>query len=244
MAGLGGDKYLNLYRSFLASRGATRGGATLGLSLFFYENPDIVDPNSKTAASHLSQKTEMSGLQRLKFMFSYDAYGNISPELSMVLQSGLMGAMTGTVIGGTLHSRESYVDFMERNQGTAFPNMFEAQKDLQPRYSGGGVITGAIYKLNLGPRASVAGGVIGGVLGTMAGVINMAILYLTGTSQDELRKYHYEWSEQQRESHVEALRQARENSEALALPPNIPVASSLDPLPGVEDTAPPPDAKQ
>ena len=85
MAGMGRDSYTKLYRTFLASRGAVGGGTTLSLSLFFFQDPDIVDPNSKTAQSHLSERTEMTGRQRLKFMFSYDAYGNISPEMSMVI---------------------------------------------------------------------------------------------------------------------------------------------------------------
>lgn len=48
------------------------------------------------------------------------------------------------------------------------------------RYSAGGIITGAIYRLKLGPRASLAGAIMGGALGTLAGTINTAILYLTG----------------------------------------------------------------
>lgn len=83
MAGLGRERYSTLYRSFLASGGARGGGATLALSLFF-DNPDAVDPNSKTARTHLSEQSEMTGLQRLKFMYSYDSYGNMSPEMSMV----------------------------------------------------------------------------------------------------------------------------------------------------------------
>lgn len=49
------------------------------------------------------------------------------------MQSGLMGVLTGSVIGGTLHSKESYISFIERNQGTAFQNVFEAKKELQTK---------------------------------------------------------------------------------------------------------------
>ena len=48
------------------------------------------------------------------------------------------------------------------------------------RYSGGGIITGAIYKFKLGPRATVAGAVMGGALGTLAGILNTTLLYLSG----------------------------------------------------------------
>lgn len=285
MAGLGGDKYFNLYRSFLTSRNARGGGATLALSLLFHESPDTIDPNSKTARSHLSERQEMTGLQRLKLMYSYDAYGCMSPEMSMVMQSGLMGALTGTVIGGTLHSKENYVRFIERNQGTAFQNMFEAQKQLQTQvtvgfgrgawkwgwrlslfcssfmlftssiaayrgkssvieYTGGGIITGAIFRLKLGPRASVAGAILGGALGTLAGTLNMAILYLTGTSTDQLRKYHYELYEQKQQQRLEELHRARErDTPTLVKQHDSKVMPGTDPLSGIEDSADS-DAKQ
>lgn len=61
------------------------------------------------------------------------------------MQSGLMGVLTGTVIGGTIHSRESYLTFLERNQGTAFQNMFEAQRELQNKVSLKCVISNGLH---------------------------------------------------------------------------------------------------
>ncbi|MPC23252.1 RPII140-upstream gene protein-like [Portunus trituberculatus] len=276
MAGLGKDSYTKLYRSFLASRG--KGGAALGLSILFFENPDAVDPNSKTAVSHLSERTEMTGLQRLKLMYSYDVYGNLSPELSMVIQSGLMGVFMGTVIGGTMHSKESYLSFIERNQGTAFQNIKEAQKELQNKvtvgfgrgawmvgwrlglfcstfmlftnsiaayrgsssvieYSVGGFLTGAIYKFKLGPRASLAGGLVGGLLGTVAGIANTGILYLTGTSTDQLRKFHYEWQESRQEERLRQIYTARDKDlDVLSLEHGTKLTKTHDPLAGIDTT--------
>ncbi|KAK8378981.1 hypothetical protein O3P69_009607 [Scylla paramamosain] len=278
MAGLGKDSYTRLYRTFLASR-AKGGGATLGLSILFFENPDEVDPNSKTAKSHLSERTEMTGLQRLKLMYSYDAYGNLSPELSMVIQSGLTGVFMGTVIGGTMHSRESYLSFIERNQGTTFQNIREAQKQLQNKvtvgfgrgawmlgwrlglfcgafmlftnsiaayrgkssiieYSAGGFITGAMYKFKLGPRASLAGGLMGGLLGTVAGIVNTGILYITGTSTDQLRRFHYEWQESKQEERLRQMYKARDKDlDALSLEHGTKLTNTQDPLVGVDNIA-------
>lgn len=88
MAGRGGEKCGRLYRAFLASGGG--GGTSLALLPILYESPDKVDPNTKTALSHLSEKKDLTGMQRLKFMYSYDGYGNLSPELSMVRTTGVV----------------------------------------------------------------------------------------------------------------------------------------------------------
>lgn len=44
-----------------------------------------------------------------------------------------MGTFTGTIIGGTIHSRDNYMRFIEKNQATAFQNHFEAKKQLQDK---------------------------------------------------------------------------------------------------------------
>ncbi|XP_050730545.1 RPII140-upstream gene protein-like [Eriocheir sinensis] len=282
MAGRGGERCSKLYRAFLASGGGR--GTTLGLLPVLFESPDKVDPNTRTALSHLSDRGELTGMQRLKFMFSYDGYGNLSPELSMVMQSGLMGVLTGTLIGGTIHSRESYLTFLERNQGTAFQNVFEAQKELQNKvtvgfgrgafiwgwrlglfcstfmlftssiatyrgkssvieYSAGGTITGAIFKLKNGPKPAIAGAVMGGALGTIAGCVNLALLALSGTTNDQLRKYHYEWYEHKQEERLKSLHAAREkDTDTLSLQHNSKVNPDLDPLAGVTDETPEPKA--
>lgn len=45
----------------------------------------------------------------------------------------MFGVFTGSIIGGTLHSKESYLRFIERNQGTAFQNIYEAKHKLQTK---------------------------------------------------------------------------------------------------------------
>lgn len=57
----------------------------------------------------------------------------ITMYLFQVTQGALMGAFTGTIIGGTIHSRDNYLKFIEKNQATAFQNQFEAKKQLQDK---------------------------------------------------------------------------------------------------------------
>lgn len=44
---------------------------------------------------------------------------------------------TGAVYGGVLGSRKSYMDFMERNQATAFENHLDAKRKLQDQVTTG-----------------------------------------------------------------------------------------------------------
>lgn len=55
----------------------------------------------------------------------------MSPELSSIYQTGFLGLFIGIVYGGFLGSRKAYLDFMERNQATAFETHLAAKKKLQ-----------------------------------------------------------------------------------------------------------------
>lgn len=57
---------------------------------------------------------------------------------------------------------------------------------LYYRYSGGGIITGALFKLKSGPKPAIAGAVMGGALGTIAGCVNLALMALTGENMTVL----------------------------------------------------------
>lgn len=48
------------------------------------------------------------------------------------------------------------------------------------RYAAAGGITGALYKFKQGPRATIAGGIIGSALGSIAGCVSVGLMYLTG----------------------------------------------------------------
>ncbi|CAD6992797.1 unnamed protein product [Ceratitis capitata] len=47
--------------------------------------------------------------------------------------------------------------------------------------------------MSLGLRGMAAGGIIGGVLGSVAGVASLALLYASGTSMEEIRYWQYKW---------------------------------------------------
>ncbi|XP_046446378.1 RPII140-upstream gene protein-like [Daphnia pulex] len=64
-------------------------------------------------------------------------------------------------------------------------------------FSAGGLLAGSMYKFTMGPKAMVAGGLAGGVLGTVAGAVTVGLLKLTGTTTEELRYWRKGWKESQ-----------------------------------------------
>ncbi|KAF2885657.1 hypothetical protein ILUMI_20508 [Ignelater luminosus] len=93
---------------------------------------DIVTKDTKTVQdADLSIVKEETGWERLQQMFKKDDFGRISPELHTVLQVGTMSMFIGAIYGGTIHSRESYLDFIKNNQATAFKSHLDAKKKLQ-----------------------------------------------------------------------------------------------------------------
>ncbi|XP_049788724.1 RPII140-upstream gene protein [Schistocerca nitens] len=60
-------------------------------------------------------------------------------------------------------------------------------------YVAAGGITGACYRLHLGVRGFLVGGLLGCVLGVMAGGSSMLLLTAAGTSVEEVRFWQYKW---------------------------------------------------
>jgi len=54
-------------------------------------------------------------------------------------------------------------------------------------YGIGGMTAGGLYRWNMGIKAMVAGGTVGGVFGLVAGGISVGVMWLTGTSYEEIR---------------------------------------------------------
>ena len=54
-------------------------------------------------------------------------------------------------------------------------------------YLTAGVLTGSLYKFSMGPRGMLAGGLVGGAFGTIAGGLSLLILRTTGMSMEEVR---------------------------------------------------------
>lgn len=57
----------------------------------------------------------------------------------------------------------------------------------------GGSVTGFLNRMNLGLRASLVGAGLGGTLGGISGGLTVLILYLTGTTIDEVLKVQHDW---------------------------------------------------
>lgn len=60
-------------------------------------------------------------------------------------------------------------------------------------YIAAGSSTGALFRMNMGLRGMVAGGIVGGALGIFAGGASMGLMKLSGTSMDEVRYWQYQW---------------------------------------------------
>lgn len=94
---------------------------------------DVIDPKIKTAKSfeRFKEVDQETGMDRIKMMFQLDEFDNISPELHSIYNAGFLGLFTGMCYGGFLGSKKAYMDFMERNQATAFQSHLDAKKKLQ-----------------------------------------------------------------------------------------------------------------
>nr|SVE75450.1 EOG090X0FS6 [Daphnia dolichocephala] len=62
-------------------------------------------------------------------------------------------------------------------------------------YSAGGLLAGSMYKLPMGPKAMVSGGLMGTALGTVAGVLAVGIMKVSGTTAEDLRYWKKGWKE-------------------------------------------------
>lgn len=54
-----------------------------------------------------------------------------------------------------------------------------------------GIMSGAIYKISLGPKGMIAGGVGGGILSLLAASLISVLLKLSGTTFDDHYKFNY-----------------------------------------------------
>ncbi|XP_065089863.1 RPII140-upstream gene protein [Ochlerotatus camptorhynchus] len=112
---------------------ATPGTAVLSAGLFPFntnENDRIEHaPMQKMLAD--APGDQQTGKERLYLMFSIDEFGRVSSEVNSIYQAGFLGFLVGACYGGFINSRVAYMNFMERNQATAFKSSFEAKRQLQ-----------------------------------------------------------------------------------------------------------------
>nr|CAD7586282.1 unnamed protein product [Timema genevievae] len=164
-------------------------------------------------------------------------FGVSSPELHSVFQSGFLGTTLGVLMGGFYRTKNTYLNFIERNQATVFRDHLEAKKKLQDQvtinfakgafywgwriglftstyvlittsisvyrgkssileYLAAGCITGSCFKMNMGVKGMVVGGLLGSALGGLAGGFSLAIFKITGTSMEDVRYWQYRWKQE------------------------------------------------
>ncbi|XP_055616285.1 RPII140-upstream gene protein [Toxorhynchites rutilus septentrionalis] len=108
---------------------------TAGIFPFSMNNHDTVEHDSLQKMYSDAPGDQQSGKERLYLMFSFDEFGRMSSELNAIYQAGFLGFFVGACYGGFVDSRVSYMNFMERNQATAFQSSFEAKRKLQDQVS-------------------------------------------------------------------------------------------------------------
>lgn len=57
----------------------------------------------------------------------------------------------------------------------------------------GASVTGTLFKMNLGLRAALVGAGLAGILGGICGSLSVFILYLSGTTMDEVLEAQQRW---------------------------------------------------
>ncbi|XP_058813365.1 RPII140-upstream gene protein [Topomyia yanbarensis] len=104
---------------------------TAGIFPFKLDNPDHVEHEPLHKMYENAPGDQLTGKQRLYQMVTLDEFGRVSSEANSIYQAGFLGFMVGACYGGFIQSRVAYMNFMERNQATAFKSSFEAKRKLQ-----------------------------------------------------------------------------------------------------------------
>uniref|UniRef100_A0A182QC00 Complex I assembly factor TIMMDC1, mitochondrial n=1 Tax=Anopheles farauti TaxID=69004 RepID=A0A182QC00_9DIPT len=109
------------------------GFVAAGLFPFNASDHDQIKIDTKTVQSMYAEAPgdKQTGMERLRMMFTVDEFGRVSSELNSIYQAGFLGFLFGACYGGFVNSRVAYMNFIERNQATAFQSSFEAKKKLQ-----------------------------------------------------------------------------------------------------------------
>lgn len=113
---------------------AVPSAGALSAGLFPFSTANENDRVEHTAMQKMLAEApgdKQTGKDRLYLMFSIDEFGRISSEVNAIYQAGFLGFLVGACYGGFVSSRVAYVNFMERNQATAFKSSFEAKRKLQ-----------------------------------------------------------------------------------------------------------------
>uniref|UniRef100_UPI0006821211 complex I assembly factor TIMMDC1, mitochondrial n=1 Tax=Ictidomys tridecemlineatus TaxID=43179 RepID=UPI0006821211 len=185
-----------------------------------------------------------SGWDRLRELFVRDEQQRISKELENIYRAAASAGIIGWAYGGIpafVHAKQRYI---EQSQAEIYHNRFDAVQCAHRAATRGFIrygwrwswrtavfvtifktfvylraVTGGLFRMNLGIRGLVAGGIIGGLLGTPVGGLMMALQKYYGETVQERkqkdRKAFYELKQEEWKARLqltELLPQEIENS--------------------------------
>ncbi|XP_066157248.1 RPII140-upstream gene protein [Euwallacea fornicatus] len=114
---------------------ACRGPIKYGFLPFLSElwsNDKLVNATKTEQMSALEPSiSSETGWDRVKQMFQFDEFGNITQEFHTVIQAASMSMLIGVIYGGTRQGRHAYEQFIKNNEATTFRTPLEAKKKLQ-----------------------------------------------------------------------------------------------------------------
>ncbi|XP_048659799.1 complex I assembly factor TIMMDC1, mitochondrial [Marmota marmota marmota] len=130
-----------------------------------------------------------SGWDRLRELFVRDEQQRISKELENIYRAAASAGIIGWAYGGIpafIHAKQRYI---EQSQAEIYHNRFDAVvKALIQECLLNLAVTGGLFRINLGIRGLVAGGIIGGLLGTPVGGLMMALQKYYGETVQERKQ--------------------------------------------------------
>uniref|UniRef100_A0A336M3E5 Complex I assembly factor TIMMDC1, mitochondrial n=1 Tax=Culicoides sonorensis TaxID=179676 RepID=A0A336M3E5_CULSO len=106
---------------------------SMGLLGFEWKIDDVdrVKVDEKSLEEFRQNEEQLTPMEKIRRMYALNEFNEITPEMHSIKQAAFFGGFVGIMYGGFVDSRISYMNFMERNQATAFENHFEAKKVLQ-----------------------------------------------------------------------------------------------------------------
>ena len=97
-----------------------------------HDKPELVKLKSEKY-QYYEDRSSSTWQQRLKYMWSYDEWGGVSPELMFVTQATWTSFIAASIFGAWHESNKIYRIFLEQNKYTMFQHPREAQRALQDR---------------------------------------------------------------------------------------------------------------
>ncbi|ODM92103.1 hypothetical protein Ocin01_14578 [Orchesella cincta] len=79
----------------------------------------------------MEAREKLTGMERLKLIFSVDQYSEFSPELQRVIHGVMLGTVLGAFVGAIGRGRIAHSNFLRSNAHERFSTSLEAKRKLQ-----------------------------------------------------------------------------------------------------------------